>query len=115
MDVDVELVGSAKAVLKPRRLFKGVGSKLVPLIVMPVPGIARVVLRLVIVGGPPARTLKFDDDVAEPPGAETVIGPVVAPTGTFTTNWFAAAETTVAEVPLNVTVFWLRVALKSVP
>jgi len=53
--------------------------------------------------------------VAEPVGVVTMIGPVVAPTGTVVTSWVAVAEVTAATMPLNVTVFWLAVVLNPVP
>src|SRR5215831_2403141 len=70
----------------------------------------------VIVGAPAVEVTTNDELlVAEPPGAVTLIAPLVAPTGTFTTNWLAVADATVAAVPLNVTVFWLGVVLNPIP
>jgi hypothetical protein len=53
--------------------------------------------------------------VAEPPGAVTETGPVVAPVGTTVTISVGLDDATVAATPLKVTVFWLLVALKPVP
>ena len=46
--------------------------------------------------------------VAEPLAVCTVIGPVVAPAGTFTTIWVAVSELTFALTPLKVTEVALR-------
>lgn len=53
--------------------------------------------------------------VAVPEGAVTLIGPVLAPLGTAVTMLVVVDDVTVAAVPLNVTAFWLAVALKPVP
>jgi len=53
--------------------------------------------------------------VAEPAGAVTEIGPVVAPAGTVATICELVDELTNAVTPLKVTVFWPDVALKPVP
>jgi hypothetical protein len=53
--------------------------------------------------------------VAVPEGEVTLIGPVVAPTGTLVTIWFAVTAVTVAATPLKVTVFCAAVELKAVP
>jgi hypothetical protein len=73
-------------------------------------------LRLVMVGAPlVAVTTKLVLLVADPAGAVTLIGPVVAPAGTLVTMEVAVEDVTVAVTPLNLTVFWLGVALKPVP
>src|ERR1700722_7702020 len=46
-------------------------------------------------------TVKDVDVVAEPLAVCTVIGPVVAPAGTFTTIWGAVSELTFALTPLK--------------
>jgi hypothetical protein len=70
---------------------------------------------LAIVGVRSAPTTNDVPLFAEPFGEVTPIAPVVAPAGTVTTSEFAVADDTVAEVPLNVTVFDAGVALKPVP
>jgi hypothetical protein len=69
----------------------------------------------VIVGAELAATVNELELESEPPGAVTLISPVVAPPGTVTTSWVVVALETVAEVPLNVTVFDAGVAEKPVP
>ena len=71
--------------------------------------------RLVIVGVPEATTVKEALLETEPAEVVTEINPVVAPVGTVVTIFVAVDETTVADAPLNVTVFWLGVVLKAVP
>ena len=68
-----------------------------------------------VIEGPPGPTVKDPDDVPVPPGAVTLIVPVVAPVGTVATIFVAVEETTVPTVPLNLTVFCEGVALKPVP
>jgi hypothetical protein len=88
----------------------------VPLIVTAVPGIPTVGEKLVIVGVPEeATTVKALELKTGLPVVATEISPVVAPVGTVVTIFVVVAETTVAVTPLNVTVFWLAVALKAVP
>ena len=103
--VAVEAVGKAGARLKRSRLFKGLVSKFVPLIVTAVPAAATVGVKPVIVGMPPDVTVKLEELVAEPAGEVILIGPVAAPTGTVTTSWLFEAEATVAETRLKLTVF----------
>jgi hypothetical protein len=119
-DIDVlldELI-APRLILNLRSFLLGVGSKLVPLTVTAVPGVPTVGVKPLTVGKPfvegdvTMNELALDDD---PDGALIPIGPVVAPEGTTATSCVGAAETTVAGVPLNVTVFWLGVALKPVP
>ena len=86
--------------------FCGTGSKLVPVIAMVAPGLARVGEKPVIVGGAGfGCTVKIALLVALPAGAVTVMGPVVAPVGTDVTIWFDVADVTVAAVPLKLTLF----------
>ena len=100
-----ELIG-ARAMLNLTLSFAAVVSKLVPVIVTAVPGVPMVGVNPVIVGAPvEAVTVNESILVAEPAGAVTVIGPVVAPEGTVVTICVAVAEVTVAVVPLNLTVF----------
>ncbi len=76
--------------------------KLVPLIVTLVPTGPVTGLNEVTVGG--ALTVKFEAEVAEPPGVVTPIGPVVAPLGTVVVIAVPAELTVnVAAVPLKVT------------
>ena len=73
-------------------------------------------LKLVMVGNSdPEMTVKVPELVAVPAGVVTVIGPVVAPTGTVTANWVKEAAVTVAVIPPNSTVFCPGVVLKPVP
>jgi hypothetical protein len=88
------------------------------LIVTAVPAVPIVGVKLVMVGAPcdpPEVTRKFVLLVPEPVNVVTPIGPVVAPVGTLATICVAVAEVTVAEAPLNVTVFSPTVAPKPVP
>src|SRR5215212_8714241 len=113
--VAVAVLICAKVLLKARRLLPVVVSKLVPLIVTAVPAIAIAGVKPVIVGAAEALTVNGVLLVASPNGVLTVIGPVVAPDGTVVTICVGVAELTVAVVPLNLTVFWLAVALNPVP
>jgi len=74
-------------------------------IVTDVPTEPIVGVKLVIVGAPVSPTTKETVLVAFPPGALTVIGPVVAPAGTVVVMRVAVAEITVAAVPLKVMEF----------
>lgn len=79
--------------------------------VSPEPGV-----KLVMVGAPEsASTVKAVLVETEPPGAVTVMGPVVAVAGTVTTSCVVVAETMVDETPLKLTPFWLTVAPNPVP
>ena len=62
-----------------------------------------------------ANTAKAVLVEAEPPGAVTVMGPVVAVAGTVATIRVVVAETIVAETPLKLTLFWPAVAPNPVP
>jgi hypothetical protein len=65
----------------------------------------------VIVGAPEsASTVKAVLVETEPPGAVTVMAPVVAVAGTVVTICVVVAETIVAEIPLKLTLFWPAVA-----
>jgi len=69
-----------------------------------------------MLGAADSATVKLSGLVTEPfSPAPTVIGPVVAPAGTFTDRAVALAPLTVAGVPLNSTVFELGVVEKPVP
>lgn len=96
------------------RLFSNKGSKPVPLIVTESPGPAITGLTFVITG-PVAATVNDEALVADPVGLVTLIGPLVAPAGTVATSFVDDADVTVADVPLNRTVFCDGVALKPVP
>jgi hypothetical protein len=79
-------------------------SKFVPLTVRAVPDTAVPGVKLVMVGAVRDATVKTVALVAEPAGAVTPIGPVVAPAGTETTSCVSVALEIAAVVPLNVTV-----------
>src|SRR5919201_1264649 len=68
-----------------------------------------------VIEGPAGPTVYDPIEHAVPPGAVTLIVPEVAPPGTVATIFVAVEETTVATVPLNLTVFCDGVALKPVP
>ena len=81
-----------------------------------VPGGPIVGEKLVIVGAPdPEVTVKFTALDTGLPVVATEIRPVVAPLGTVVTIFVAVEETTVAAVPLKVTVLLPGVVLKAVP
>jgi hypothetical protein len=110
------LTGASRKVLNFTLSLMGAGSKLVPVMAIDVPMGPMVGVKLVMVGAPPVVvTTKLVLLVAEPPCAVTLIVPVVAPAGTLVTMELMEDEVTVAVTPLNVTVFWLGVALKPVP
>lgn len=86
--------------------FCGSRSKLVPVMAMVAPVLARVGENPVMVGGfGLGRTVKLALLVAVPAGVVTATSPVVAPVGTEVTIWFDVEETTVAAVPLKLTLF----------
>ena|SRR6185503_9459015 len=91
------------------------GSKFVPVTVTLVVAAPIVGVNPVTVGAPGVPTTNDVLLVAVPEGEVTLIGPVVAPTGTLVTIWFAVADVTVAATPLKVTVFCAGVELKAVP
>jgi hypothetical protein len=82
--------------------------------VIAVPATAIAGVNVVIVGAV-EPTLKVVVLVAVPDGLVTEIVPVVAAPGTVATSSVVDADTTVAVVPLNLTVFCDGVALKAVP
>ena len=87
-----------------------------PLTVSAVPDAAVPGVKPLIVGAPLLpSTVNGVPLVADPIGVVTAIVPVSAPEGTAATIWVTDAVVTVAATPLNVTVFWLGVALKPVP
>src|SRR5439155_11989284 len=106
IEVPVEELIAPRPTLKRRSFLPGVVSKFVPLTITAVPRVPMVGAKLVIV----CRPLE-DVDVtingallaADPGGAVTPIGPVVAPDGTVATIWVAVDEFTVVGTPLNVT------------
>jgi hypothetical protein len=79
------------------------------------PGLAIVGVKPLIVGVLEETTVKGWLLEAEPEGAVTVIGPVVAPTGTLVTISVDDDDSTVAPMPLNLTLFKVAVALNPVP
>jgi hypothetical protein len=81
-----------------------------------VPDDATVGEKLVITGAPSvAVTVKLPLLVADPPGAVTPIGPVVAPAGTVATIEVEVDEATTPDAPLKLTVLLPGVALNPVP
>ena len=114
--VVVAPVGGVKVLLNRVWLFVAVvASKFVPVIVTDVPGTAEVGEKLEIVGESRAPTTNDVADVSEPLGLVTDIVPVVAADGTVTVRLVVVDALTVADVPLNVTVFDAGVALNPVP
>src|SRR5512145_37951 len=78
MFVPVDEVIGAGTILNRRRLWLGVGSKFVPVIVTAVPGVPIVGVKLVMVGAPfVAVTVNGVLLEADPAGAVTPIEPVV--------------------------------------
>jgi hypothetical protein len=107
--VEVEAETGDCVAAKTTWLSAGVGEKFVPVMVTLVPEAPIVGVKLVIVGGaagaPAFVTVNDAVLVAEPLDVVTVITPVVALPGTLVTIWVVVATVTVADVPLNVTVF----------
>src|SRR5215471_14716764 len=100
----VAAVTSDRVTLIRTLSFAKLWSKFVPVTVTAVPAVPIVGVKLVIVGAPESvATVKLLALVAEPAGAVTVIGPVVAPAGTDVTICEAVAEATVALVPWKLT------------
>jgi hypothetical protein len=111
----VALVTAACVVLKVTLSLARM-SKFVPVMETAVPGVPMFGVKLIMEGTPePAETVKFELLETEPAGVPTLMGPVVAPAGTVTTRRVADAETMLAVVPLNCTVFCEAVALNAVP
>ena len=104
----------AYVALKVTLSFVEVVSKLDPLMVTVAPGSTTPGEKLVI-AGVAEPTVKTAALVDVPPGAVTLIVPVVAPAGTVATICVVVLELTVARTPLNLTVFCEGVALKPVP
>ena len=116
MVVVVEEVTLAREMLNLTLFLLGIISKFVPVILTGVAGVPMFGVKPVIVGGPIEEvTVKAELLAAEPPGEVTLIGPVVAPAGTVVTIFVVVDDVTDAVTPLNVTVFWLGVALNPVP
>ena len=109
--------GEVRVMFNATFSFEVFDSKFVPVIVTGVPGDPTVGVNPVMVGRPgaPLDTVNEPLLVAEPAGEVTAIVPVVAPAGTLVTIRFVLDEITVAETPLNATVFWPAVALKPAP
>src|SRR6266508_2079979 len=102
--------------LKRSRLSVGCASKFVPFTVTAVPGVPTAGVKPEIVGVPLVPVIVNDVAlVDDPPGAVTLIVPLVAPAGTLTVSSVAVAALTVARVPLKRTVFWAGVALNPMP
>src|SRR5574342_597596 len=114
--VAVAELTTARPRLKVSRLFVGTGSKLLPVTVTDVPAWPTEGVKPVMAGAPELTvTVKGVALVADPAGAVTAMGPVVAPAGTVACSWVGVADFTTAAAPLNVTAFWLGVAPKPVP
>ena len=96
----------------PLKVTLVVPVKLVPVIATDVPASPLVGVKDVMLGTAEPETVKFVALAAVPPGATTLIFPVVAPLGTVA--WICVAESTmnVADVPLKVT---LDAPVKPVP
>ena len=91
---------------KPTRSLAGLVAKLFPEIVTAVAAAPMLGLNPEMVGAPAdAVTVNEVVLVAEPLGAVTEIGPVVAPVGMLVTIRFVVDEATAAAAPLNVTAF----------
>jgi len=107
LEREVEVAAEALAgVILKRTLFAlGVVWKLVPVIVTGVPAVPIVGVKPVIVGAAELLIVNTLALVAEPPGVDTPIEPVLAPAGTVAIIWVAVDDTTAAVVPLNATVF----------
>jgi hypothetical protein len=104
--VEAALVTCANDRLSLTLSLARVVSKLVPVMVTDVPAVPMVGVKPVIVGGPLAAvTVKLPLLVAEPAGAVTEMGPVVAVAGTVRTSSVAVADVTSAVTPLTRTVF----------
>jgi len=102
----VELGIDGVILLKLTRSFAGVASKFVPLMVTAVVATPILGVNELIVGTvPPVLTVKVALLVAEPVGLVTASDPLVAPLGTLHTISDVLAASTVAPVPLKVTVF----------
>jgi hypothetical protein len=116
IEVLVEEETLERVLLNFTLLFMAVVWKLVPVIVTAVPAVPIFGVNPVIVGAPVEEvTVKTELLAAEPLGELTPIGPEVAPAGTVVTIFVVVDDVTEAVTPLNVTVFWLGVALNPVP
>ena len=113
--VGVAAVTRARVWLIATMLFRAVGSKLVPVMVTEVPAVPDVGVKPEMVGAEKGATVNGSLLVADPPGAVTLTGPVVAPAGAVATSRVVVAEVTVAVVPLNLTTLLAAVALNPVP
>ena len=100
-------VGEVRVAFNATFSFEGLASKFVPVIVTAVPAAPTAGENPVMVGMPavPADTLNEAALVAEPVGDVTAIAPVVALAGTVVTIKLVLDEMTVAETPLNATLF----------
>jgi hypothetical protein len=113
--VDVLAVTTASTPLKNTLLSAKVGLKSVPVIVTTVPATPDVGENEVMVGAGPQVTVKSESaEVSEHP-LYTLMGPVVAPAGTLVVIVVAELAVTMAETPLNCTIFSEGVVLKFVP
>ena len=112
MLVVLQLVGVAATPLKVTVLVPCEAPKFDPVMVTEAPKVAKVGLRLVILGG--AITVKREPLLAKPPTV-TVTLPVVAPLGTDTAMLVLPQLVGVAAVPLKVTVLVPWVAPKFAP
>jgi hypothetical protein len=110
--VAVEAVTVAAVLLNLTMLFPGVVLKSVPVIVTGAPIKPEVGVKEVIVWW---MTVKSSADDADTPPVPTEIFPVVAPEGTVVEILVLVDEITVADTPLNSTVFDAGVSLKPVP
>jgi hypothetical protein len=114
-DVEVAVPITPAVALNRSALRLATVSKFVPVTVTLVPITAVVGEKLEIVGPDDATTVNDVALVALPEGVVTAMVPVVAVAGTLVAICVVVELVTVAATPLNVTVFWLGVALNPVP
>jgi hypothetical protein len=117
MLLDVTKVGVDVAVkLSFTRLFAGIESKFAPIRLTDPPTATICGLNEAICGIPvDAATVNELALVTEPWGVVTVIGPVVAPVGTFAIIWFIVLDMVDPATPLNCTELALVTELNPVP
>jgi hypothetical protein len=113
--VPLAAVSRASVPLKLTLVFATAVSKFVPEIVTAVSAPPHTGVKPVIVGCFEAARVNVLELVPVPPGAVTLIVPVVAPAGTVTTSLLRLTELTVASIPLNLTTFSAGVEPNAVP
>jgi hypothetical protein len=113
MLVEVAAATTAATPLNVIRLSAGVVLKLLPVIVTVAPTAPLEGLKLEMAGV--GKTVKLEALVTVTPLVLTVIGPLVAPTGTVVVILTAVEAVTTAKIPLNLTILLAGVVLKFVP